>query len=501
MLDLQALIKGESFLRSSKKILRACCHAFIHSHLWFYGIVALYLIGTTNVEVRAALNWHDEQRLGAILFLALLFVGWCQVQARSKFTNVFISLIPAYVMGCVALFAVFGAISAAVSPFPHWAFLEWAWLLALLLGALFIANIRFDANQKFDYIVLGIIVTTCLVYLANFLADYVTRVAVAPLNALSMFYGFSNVRFFGQFQTMTLPLLAALIFYAKSTPRKIGAFALLGGWWMLSFVSGTRGTWLGMFAAIVAVLFFGKIAGWAWVKLQIGGMAIGLALYGFLFFDMHGGLGIKGALVSRLSDITGLSRRDVLWGRAWDMILTHPLLGAGPMQFATQPNGVGAHPHNAVLQIAAEWGVPALLLIGSLIVLALFRFAQDLHGRGREVSSQTMLQTALFGALVAAAVQSLVDGIIVMPYSQILLMLIAGWSIGLYYASPDRCTIKYISRSRPVGIALVSILLLGVIAWTIFPDVLHLQAREWAFQARHGNYFLPRFWRQGWIDQ
>lgn len=41
---------------------------------------------------------------------------------------------------------------------------------------------------------------------------------------------------------------------------------------------------------------------------------------------------------------------------------------------------------------------------------------------------------------------------------------------------------------------------LGVIAYTMFPTILHLGERERAFHVGPGGVYLPRFWHQGWID-
>lgn len=486
----------------SKKILNRCRYTVVLStHYWFYYILAIYLIVTTSFSFSGNLNWHDEQRLGAALLLLLLFLGWGCAQIHSRLQGIFFSFIPSSVIASLIFFAFLGAISAAMSQFPRWAFLEVAWLLALMAGILFIANLRFDAGEVFDRIVFAIVVASCLLYLLNFFAVYATLFAGIPLIAWDMFHGFSNPRFFGQFQTMTLPFLALLVFYAKTIMHKIGAFALLGAWWMLSFASGTRGTWLSMLVALVMVSIVGKTAGRLWTRLQIYGVVIGLALYSFLFYVVPDLLGTKGLLINRLPNITGLSLRDVLWSRAWDMILTNPLLGVGPMNFATQPNGIGAHPHNSVLQIAAEWGIPALSLAGGVILLGFFRLAQYLGKYEQQVSSQIMLPIALFGALIAAATQSLVDGIIVMPYSQILLILLYGWSIGWYYTSGSQVSTVRACSFRIIGMALTSVLLLVVIACTAFPEAMHLQQREQEFKMKHGDYFLPRFWRQGWIDQ
>jgi O-antigen ligase len=78
---------------------------------------------------------------------------------------------------------------------------------------------------------------------------------------------------------------------------------------------------------------------------------------------------------------TGIGPRLELWGEAWQMFLTAPVLGAGFGQFAWHhflyqaaagaPAGAGlySHSHNIVLQLLAETGlVGALVIVGAVLV-------------------------------------------------------------------------------------------------------------------------------------
>lgn len=462
-------------------------------------MVAAFLIGTTNFDFFGNDNWHNQQRIAEGIFLILLLAIWLAMQVRSGRENQFVATLPRFAASGFCLFAAIGATSALLAQYPRWALLEWSLLLSLLLGMLFVAHIRTAAGEHFDRIVLGIVAAACLIYFVGFSAAYAATLAGAPLNAWELFHGFSNVRFFGQFQTMTLPLLALLIYYSKSNPQRTGAFALLACWWMLAFVSGTRGTWLGMLAAAALIGLAGWRPGRAWLRWQAAAAVIGLALYALLFYAVPYWMGNAGLLIDRLPDITGLSRREVIWGQAWEIIKQHPVFGIGPMHFAAHPNGVGAHPHNAILQLAAEWGIPAMLLLVGFALYGLIKFAAAIHRLSRSADRPPMLQIALFAALIAAATQSLVDGVIVMPYTQTVLMLIAGWALGLHLAAmaPAR-------QLRPAAVgtlAVAAALLLAILVYVALPQVAGLEAREAAYTRQHGSYFLPRFWRQGWIAE
>jgi hypothetical protein len=79
--------------------------------------------------------------------------------------------------------------------------------------------------------------------------------------------------------------------------------------------------------------------------------------------------GIAGADESRLG----------LYGLAVDLFASRPLLGGGTAAFeAISPRYLGAaeaaaYPHNAVLQFAAEYGLPGLALFIGIVVVALAR--------------------------------------------------------------------------------------------------------------------------------
>lgn len=88
-------------------------------------------------------------------------------------------------------------------------------------------------------------------------------------------------------------------------------------------------------------------------------LALGLQPFGFLF-----------SVVGRTIENPDSSRWP-LWVRAWEIVMAHPWLEAGPLHFAHfgRDLQIGAHPHNWVLQIACEWGIPALLCLMSAIAL------------------------------------------------------------------------------------------------------------------------------------
>jgi O-antigen ligase len=472
----------------------------------FYSLLLLYWIGSTALNLY---GWHDQQRIAELSVLCVIsilpFIG-----TRSAARGVNLLTLELY-SGCLrpvlfAGFALCGLASVLDADLAHWALLEWALLLSLCIGIFPVAKLRQRNDSQFDRAMLAILCVVCAFYLFGFLGRYATLFAGLPLHPREMFTGFANLRFFGQFQTMTLPLLTVVAICGRSSLQRWGAFSLLANWWMLSIASGTRGTWLAMAAALTVVYLLGRRTGRIWMRWQIGGAFCGLGLYGLLFFVIPHVLGNHAELINRLPQLGSLSHREVLWVEAWQMIRENPLLGVGPMHFAAIPNGIGAHPHNSVLQIAAEWGVPALLMLLALVGLGFRRFIIALHAGYDEASFSRILALSLFASLVAAATQSLVDGVIVMPYSQVTLMVVAGWSMGICATVARTDSEPAVStRStawRGAAMLVTQLVLLGILLSLAVPQVPNLQLRMQHYrEAHHTDYFLPRFWQQGWINE
>ena len=100
------------------------------------------------------------------------------------------------------------------------------------------------------------------------------------------------------------------------------------------------------------------------------------------------------------------------------------------MQFAALGSRVGAHPHNWPLQIAAEWGLPAL----GLLAFGFFRLGNAI----RRTTIEDYRLVALTMAVAVALLLGLVDGNLVMPVSQIGAALALGMLMGALHSREQR---------------------------------------------------------------
>src|SRR5690606_2127883 len=98
---------------------------------------------------------------------------------------------------------------------------------------------------SFDRLMLGAVFLVCAALILQFAASYVALLVtrMGSVDPWLLIGGFSNLRFFGQFVSLTLPLLAAPLLLCGSSRRfATPAAILLVLWWALAITSGTRGT-------------------------------------------------------------------------------------------------------------------------------------------------------------------------------------------------------------------------------------------------------------------
>jgi len=266
-------------------------------------------------------------------------------------------------------------------------------------------------------------------------------------------------------------------------------------WWLIAISGGTRGTWLGLFTAAAVMLFSSK-AGQRWTLWQAGAAAVAALLYWGVFTKLTGYLHID--VINSAGDrlTTTLSARDILWQQAWEMIKARPWLGYGPMGFADIPNPIAAHPHQAILQWASEWGVPSALLVCGLAAKGLYSTFTLIRAKAGSDEPADVLRIGLFASLVAALAQSMVDGIIVMPYSQLWLCLIVGWLIAIHPRREPQTASNPTATWAWLATALCAVLFLG---YVVARDVPHLEENEQQYMRDFGGHFQPRFWLQGVI--
>ncbi len=434
---------------------------------------------------------HDLQRAGQVgvgffCFLFLLYKERNRPSVRGG------------VAGFLLLILVMGFFSSLESHRPGWAFVEISVFILSLTSALVLYSYRVCNEEQGDKLFLIFTFVLCAAKMAQFVVGVVSIFlgGVKILDTGLLFEGFSNKRFYGQFQTFTLPILALpLLLPALKRSIRIFIFCFLSFWWLVAITGGTRGTWLGVGVA-ACVLFAAGHSGKRWIIWQLLAVFTGITLYWLLFNVLTNffGIDVINAASGRLT--TSLSARDVIWQQAWDMIRERPWLGFGPMHFADIHNPIAAHPHQAILQWACEWGIPSTLLVMWLVGRGLWVTFRLIRERADSNDPVDLLRVCLFASLIGALTQSMVDGVIVMPYSQLWLSLVVGWLMGIHVWKSEPAKPSVFIHWFWMGISSAAVLFL---VYVVIRDVPHLDERNKLYQQQYGGHFQPRFWAQGVI--
>lgn len=271
---------------------------------------------------------------------------------------------------------------------------------------------------------------------------------------------------------------------------------------MLLLASGGRGTTLGMAVALVgAALVFGRRA-WPWLRAQL--LALGAGLGGYLLlFKATASTGVS---ITERSVGGGGRLQD--WQEALTLTAGEPWLGIGPMHTAYLPNGLWPTTHNAPVQFVAEWGLPAGVIILALAVWGLWAWTRRARKTVLDAADSTdhkrFVYVALTGSLLAAGAHAWVSGVVVMPLSQVMMVLVLGWAWGLYHAKQPQAEHSEQAEAKAPGrwkqwmVAAFSLAAAGLVLWSCYPEALHtnMMMLEWVFESQR-PFFAPRYWHQG----
>lgn len=443
---------------------------------WFFFLLVFFaLTALCNVYVY---DWHDQQRLGQLF----LMVGSLPILVFFKQKE-----LSASVLVAMALIFLLGLCSSLQAEWPIWALKEWARyfglvLLFVLLGGLFQA----ERTQCFVLLCVSIVgAVQALEFIVLYLSAFISGFRVLDANIL--FNGFSNPRFFGQFQVLLLPVLALFVgFFYRS--KRIGLMCVFSMTmvvhWCIALMLGGRGLWVSLFVANVLLLVVFKKY-WRIVFWQVVTALIGMFLFGVLFIGVPDWLGFSPVIYDGLR--TDLSLRDIIWRRAWEMAISNPWLGIGPMHFAAEYNAVAAHPHQVILQWLSEWGAPATALAIWVGGLGMLKGAHVLRS-----DSSTEMDAGLWTALAGALVLAQVDGVFVMPYTETWIAILAGLAF-------SRWGVGSAGKIQRYALSVIVVPVVFVLAQVVINDVPGLPQVEQEYFDSKQVIWVPRFWTQGWI--
>lgn len=411
-------------------------------------------------------SFHDSQRLVELILIGLTML-WviCSKESLSFFTtnkprfHITFTFIALSITSCLL----------AVS--TRHALIESSILVGLSYLTLFTAN-SYRQNptlltKQFVYTFLASILLSMLSFYTGYITATIFNTPLIWPNPLT---GFSNIRSFNQYQLWTLGLitLPLLAFDVKSASIRILLNSTLIAWYVLLFFSASRGALLSWGLGVIITAIIYKRIAWPFIRLQLRHVSVGYLSYKVLFELVPFSRGSDLVTGTVLRETTG--DRITLWSQAIQLIQNHPVFGVGPMHFAWF-SSTYAHPHNSLLQLMCEWGLPAALIILSMAGYGLWYWLKKVNIQYLASCDplNQHLGIVLFFTLITSAIYSLVDGVIVMPISQVMMFTVIGLMMG--YASEKSVMTTNLNSSILMRTIFLIIVLITLI-WATLPEIL-----------------------------
>jgi len=468
--------------------------------LLLVGFSGLYLVLAPSTTPLTSLEIYNDKRLWQVAVLTatgLVLLG--SRSTRRQWLSTF-SALPLLARLGLGVVVGLGLLSVAAAPSWFYAATEVGHFVLLFVLAGVVATVVRQSSERAEAVLLGAVVLSALLYAVHFSVSYAMSVAWPALDVgRESISGFANTRHFNQYQTWTLPLLGATVLAVPARRRGVQGvvFFLTALWWTLILASNVRGTVVAMgFAAVgVGVLFRNRAV--RWLGVQAAAFVAGAVLY-YIAFYLVGETAPQ--VANRLAQEGGYVWRLERWTTCLEMAATHPWLGAGPMHFAWAPFRLasGAHPHNALMQWLAEWGVLSTALVSGLILWAGVRWLRQERNGNATSNTDTAVRVGLVASVVAATAHAMVSGLLVMPVSQVLLAWTGGWAWGRYRhagagAFPGR------SAKRHLVFGFVIVAATAMVTSSLW-DLSTIAERRTAYrETTDRSRFSPRYWQQGYV--
>ena len=439
--------------------------------------------------------FSDGQRLLELTLLSLVLLDAMLI----GFSKSNLMPINKKLRGAFFLLLALVSISTYLAQSPRRALIETSVFIGLSYLALFVVRLYNANKEAFIKALTYSLWASIALYMVSFYAGYITTcVLKIPLLWPLPFTGFSNIRSFNQYQLWSLGLigLPLLAFELKINTRRWLHLAL-ACWWVLLFYSASRGVLIAWLAGLLMTAIVYKKLAWPFLCLQLTNMAAGFCGYYLLFKVIP--ILLQSTLVTMPVIRTTINDRIELWNQAIILIKNFPLFGVGPMHYAWY-NTTNAHPHNSVLQLAAEWGLPATLIVLSITGYGLYSWLKRFNAKSLPSNSKldNHLAIVLFFTFIANAAYSLVDGVIVTSISQVMMFTTIGLMIGQYtyghlaVIKNKPMFFKGRATFRPIFAGLVLVAMI----WSTLPEVAQgLSGNEKGFSM---GYLAagPRFWHE-----
>lgn len=478
-------------------------------------MIAVFFLVTLNFYIMRWLMPHyipyDVQRvfqLGLLVVASLCLIFSQGLQER--WLKVFLQ-IPLWVRVALLLVALLGVISAIRAPLTNMALLEVAFYFLLFTFILSLAAAIKQQPIQYQASLIRIYYLGAITFLAIFISVIIHTLRQAGGDLAISMPGFINIRYFSEYQIWGL-LLMIVPFMVKGRSKVLLVFlgCIFGLWWMMVFLDYSKGMLLSLvLAAVVVVVLYGKL-GLSWIKWQSCFAVLGLLFYGLIFHGIklvtwlhpqaQSGSALHLSYVSQ-SVYQSVTPRVALWQQAWHLFMTHPWLGVGPMHYAYYPNQYAAHAHNGYLQLLAEWGGLAFVLLMAVLFIAMTCWVKTFNAKTiacKSAYEQTLIMS-LTAALTAGLSYIFVGGALITPLSQVMFCIIIGWALAVYQLTQTAPVLmgqlNYQRMSLIVLLIIATMFVAAMVGGVIM--VLPELEMQWLMNTHFQGILMPGFWAQG----
>lgn len=332
----------------------------------------------------AVLLINIEQEFGQFIATAILgTVSFCLILLTVvRQRNFFFPKKLTIALGLFFLWNLISAIFSQNVEMSIWAVLQLGSYIAIFLGVFNLVKAKPDLGQKF---IISLILLTLFLNLKD-LIPYVLSGAATRYTGLLNWHNQTA----GLLLFLIFPLLGLLLSTKKSLTR-VGFAAGLLICLLSLFWTGSRGAFLALGGGFIS--FFRKKLFIIIALLAVLGLFISRLLLGN---------------ISSSSDQNSNQFRLSVWRGTQSITSDFPIVGTGPGTFGTVYHHYQNEPwfwakdaHNHFFQVAAETGIPGVLIFSSVFAVIILYFVKS-HPRD-------LFTLSLVGALTASTAHALVD--------------------------------------------------------------------------------------------
>jgi len=437
------------------------------------------------------INYNDKRITEVLTLVTIMFSSIFIPRQQVTKNKTFILLCFVFLLGLASSF---------LSISPRHALIEQITFIGLFTTIILISPIW--KSKHFFFLVASTLIFSMLITEVVFFTSYLAYcISGNNFSIHDFFPSFANVRFFNQYQIWTMPYISVILLQKNTTVKKYNyiIWPIAVAWWLIFFSTGSRGATLAELTAFIVTWYFFKNQIKDFILITVKLCFFGFISYQFLFnFLPYLIYNDTDTLLKSLELRNTTADRLFLWEKAYHFITQNPFLGIGPMHYALSVTNDSdslnsiTHPHNSVLQWAAEWGVISLLSVITLIYIAFKKWfiKYNPSSLSNIDKNRSYLVIATTISVISAMIYSLLSGVIVMPSSQ--LTAIMPISLMLYLYSPN--TVQ--SSVKPCYLYKGFIIFIIILYfYLLIPDIINIFFNTHTTIEVHTHH--PRFWLDG----